>query len=88
MIDAVAATARTAPLKTDQLRQQPRMVEQIKLAAVDQRHNVPVEVRLRLALTRWPVGRWWVLWLCWGEVPARATLTVLRHQQRQSRRMT
>jgi len=52
--------------------------ERTKLVAPTRdRFQEVVAARLRLALTRWPDGRWWVLWLGWCEIPARATVELL-----------
>jgi hypothetical protein len=48
MIDRVAAAARGAPLKANQLRQKARMVKQVDLARVDGRQQIAIEIRLRL----------------------------------------
>ena len=54
MIDGVAAAARGAPLKANQLRQQARMIEQVELARIDGGQKVTVQVGLRLL--RWLVA--------------------------------
>jgi hypothetical protein len=48
MIDAVAAAARGAPLKANQLRQQSCVVEQVELARINERQQVAIQFRLRL----------------------------------------
>jgi hypothetical protein len=48
MIDRVAATARGAPLKANQLCQKARMVKQVDLARVDGGQQIAIEIRLRL----------------------------------------
>src|SRR5262245_57419992 len=46
MVDAVAATTRSAPLQADELRQQARMVEQIDAYRVDDREQDSLQVGL------------------------------------------
>jgi len=44
LIDAVAAATRCAPFQAHQLRQQPRVVEQIELARIDDGQQIAVEI--------------------------------------------
>jgi len=48
MIDRIAAAARGASLKANQLRQKARMVKQVDLARVDGGQQIAIEIRLRL----------------------------------------
>ncbi len=48
MINRILATARSATLQSTELRNQPRIVEQIDAARVQQRQQINVQLRLRL----------------------------------------
>jgi hypothetical protein len=48
MLDRVAAAARGAPLKANQLRQKARMFKQVDLARVDGGQQIAIEIRLWL----------------------------------------
>ena len=48
MVDAVTPAARRPPFEAGDLRDEPRMIEQLDPAAVDERERVDVEIALRL----------------------------------------